>query len=121
MNVQIGLPIPIRSDSNPFDLIEHDLIRSSVIEFCGSGTLVSRNCLRILDSSTVFQISCDACGSKRVATDLVGKSSSDRSPFDHSKSVMTAKLFRYINATSSSRNVIRLFSSQTAPELLLLE
>ena len=60
------------SDSNPFDLIQRDLVTRSVIQLGRSGTLVGCNRLGVFDCATVFKVRSDSCGSKRVATNLSG-------------------------------------------------
>src|SRR4051794_10945073 len=55
-----------RSNHDPFDLIQRDLVTGPVVKLGCPRRLVSGNGLGIFDGPAVFQERRDPCGSKRV-------------------------------------------------------
>jgi hypothetical protein len=72
-----------RSDQNSLDLIQANGIIGAIIELRRARRLVICDLLRVLDYTTVLQISGDPGGSESVAAGRLGQSGLSGAPFDH--------------------------------------
>src|SRR6266404_7166402 len=62
------------SNRDSLDLVQCNLVACSVVELRSAGRLVRSDSLRVLYSTAILQISCDASGAESVATGGRGES-----------------------------------------------